>query len=97
MNGRGRMNERSTGIKNSKSRKEYAMKSGTGLRVLATYALLGALLGIPLTVQANVTVTMLDDSGPGSLRQAIADAVSGDTIDFAVTGMIRLTTGGLII
>ena len=32
-----------------------------------------------------VTVTTLDDSGPGSLRQAISDAAPGDTLDFAVT------------
>ncbi|HEY9174097.1 MAG TPA: right-handed parallel beta-helix repeat-containing protein, partial [Verrucomicrobiae bacterium] len=43
------------------------------------------------------TVTTLDDSGPGSLRQAIADAAPGDTIDFAVTGTITLTSGELAI
>ncbi len=37
---------------------------------------------------ATLTVTNTNDSGAGSLRQAIADAASGDTIDFApgVTG-----------
>ena len=43
------------------------------------------------------TVTSLNDGGPGSLRQAIADAVSGETIDFAVTGTITLTSGELSI
>jgi hypothetical protein len=40
-------------------------------------------------------VTNTNDSGPGSLRQALADANDGDTINFAVTGRITLTSGGL--
>jgi hypothetical protein len=45
------------------------------------------------------TVTNLMDSGPGSLRQAILDASSGDTVDFqpGLTGTITLTTGALAI
>jgi hypothetical protein len=47
---------------------------------------------------ANViTVTNTNDSGPGSLRQALADANDGDTIEFAVTGTIGLTSGELVI
>src|ERR1041384_2473660 len=41
------------------------------------------------------TVTSLDDSGPGSLRDTITASASGDTIDFAVAGTITLTTGPL--
>jgi CSLREA domain-containing protein len=41
------------------------------------------------------TVTTLNDSGPGSLRDAMAMAASGDTINFAVTGTILLTSGEL--
>src|SRR5262249_12513870 len=36
-------------------------------------------------------------SGAGSLRQALANANDGDTIDFAVTGTITLSSGGLLI
>ena len=47
---------------------------------------------------ANViTVTNTNDSGPGSLRQALADANDGDTIEFAVTGTIGLTSGELLV
>jgi hypothetical protein len=49
-------------------------------------------------LRANtITVTNTNDSGPGSLRQALADANDGDTIDFAVTGTIGLTTGELLV
>jgi hypothetical protein len=44
-----------------------------------------------------ITVTNLNDSGPGSLRQALADANDGDTIEFAVTGTIQLTSVELAI
>src|SRR4051794_8987418 len=49
----------------------------------------------------TVTVTTTADSGctcPGpncTLRQAIATAGAGDTIEFAVTGEIKLTNGEL--
>jgi hypothetical protein len=45
----------------------------------------------------TITVTNTDDTGPGSLRQALATANNGDTINFAVTGTIRLTTGELLV
>ena len=61
--------------------------------------LLAALLGVALTTQihAQLIVTTNSDSGPGSLRQAIADASSGDTITFAISGVITLTSGELLI
>jgi hypothetical protein len=46
---------------------------------------------------ATITVTNTNDSGPGSLRQALADANDGDTINFAVTGTIGLISGELLV
>ena len=45
----------------------------------------------------TIVVVNTNDSGPGSLRQALHDANDGDTISFAVTGTITLTSGGLLI
>jgi hypothetical protein len=60
---------------------------------------IGALLltAIDMTA-ATIAVTNGDDSGPGSLRQAILDASLGDTINFApnVT-TVTLTSGELVI
>src|SRR5438552_6666986 len=49
---------------------------------------------------ATIIVTNTNDNGPGSLRQALADAVDGDTIQFvsALNGQtIYLTNGQLVI
>jgi hypothetical protein len=59
---------------------------------------LSALCLIALSTQAaTITVTNTNDSGAGSLRQAIADANDGDTIHFGITGTITLTTGELLV
>src|SRR2546430_2090182 len=42
-------------------------------------------------------VTTLDDSGPGSLREAITNAIAGETITFAISGAITLSSGELLI
>jgi hypothetical protein len=58
------------------------------------------LLLAAMTMQAHaatITVTNTNDGGPGSLRQALANANNGDTINFAVTGTITLTSGELVI
>jgi hypothetical protein len=55
------------------------------------------LSGINRASAATITVTNVNDSGAGSLRQAIADAMSGDTISFSLTGAIELTSGELIL
>jgi cysteine-rich repeat protein len=67
------------------------MMTGTRLRRIA--AAFAVVLGTACGAHAaTITVTSLGDSGAGSLRSAIAAAASGDTIDFAVTGTITLTT-----
>src|SRR6267378_1160489 len=59
-------------------------------------ALLLCAVAIPAHA-TTITVTNTNDGGPGSLRQALADANDGDTIGFAVTGTISLTSGELVI
>ncbi|MHC1769260.1 MAG: hypothetical protein AB9869_34095 [Verrucomicrobiia bacterium] len=72
--------------------------SARGITTLAIWALaLAALAGASRSRADTLTVTTLNDSGPGSLRQAIADAAPGDTITFSVTGDIMLTSGALTI
>jgi hypothetical protein len=46
---------------------------------------------------ATITVSNTSDSGAGSLRRAIQNAASGDTINFSVGGTIVLTTGELLV
>ncbi|HJQ24044.1 MAG TPA: HYR domain-containing protein [Blastocatellia bacterium] len=52
---------------------------------------------VTASAQATLTVSNLNDSGPGSLRDAIANASPGDTINIPVTGTITLTSGELVI
>jgi len=49
------------------------------------------------TPTPTIIVTNTSDSGPGSLRQALADANNGDIIGFAVTGTITLTSEELLV
>src|SRR4051812_19914742 len=67
------------------------------------FVLGGLLLFCAMAMQARgimITVTDTNDSGPGSLRQALADAHDGDLISFApgLHGQtITLTTAELVI
>jgi len=46
----------------------------------------------------TITVTNTNDSGPGSLRQALSVANDGDTIDATgISGVINLTSGELLV
>jgi len=51
-----------------------------GLLVVLSAALALSFGRVPAAYAAYLTVTNVNDSGPGSLRQVIADASSGDTI-----------------
>src|SRR5580765_1539425 len=59
-----------------------------------------ALLGLPTVQGATITVTNNGDRGPGSLRQALADAHNEDIISFdpSLNGQtITLTSGELVV
>ena len=49
-----------------------------------------AVMACSSQAHAQSTVSNLNDSGPGSLRQAIADVAPGGVIDFDVSGTIAL-------
>ena len=70
-------------------------------RILLAIALLGAAsLGLPSISGATITVINTNDNGQGSRRQAVADAVDGDTINFSssLNGQtITLTSGELLV
>jgi hypothetical protein len=51
----------------------------------------------PANAQASIAVTNCEDSGPGSLRDAVAVAASGDTVDLGglACSTITLTSGAI--
>ena len=50
-----------------------------------------------MAMAATLTVTNGDDSGAGSLRQAVVDASGGDTIQFSGVTTVVLTSGSITI
>jgi hypothetical protein len=73
-------------------------KSEDQMRSRVHSAIVGVLLFCAIVVighSATITVTDNNDSGPGSLRRALADANDGHALTFAVSGTLTLTSGEL--
>jgi len=72
-------------------------KSVSKLKAVAICLTLGC--GLAISVNARtIIVSNTNDSGPGSLRQALSDANNGDIIDATgISGVITLTTGELAV
>jgi hypothetical protein len=74
------------------------------LSLLTLAIIVASVLGLLLTTTtrrvraATITVTNNNDSGAGSLRQAISDAMAGDTINFSLSypATITLTSGEIV-
>ncbi len=65
-------------------------------RMLIAVAVLA--VGVSQLQAATIAVTSTADNGPGSLRNALASAANGDTIDASgVSGTILLTNGELLV
>ena len=77
----------------------HASVSQSALFRLSTRICSALICALGISANANnITVTNTNDSGPGSLRQALADAFDGDTINFHLPAnrhTITLTNGGL--
>jgi len=68
-------------------------------RILFLFTMLCAAMTSLQSAHAAVTVINTSDSGAGSLRQALVEAVDGDMIDLSVTtpATITLTSGELLV
>ena len=82
--------------------KAYLIRGAFYLLLLLALCVIPFALAQRTTAKENrpantITVTNTNDSGPGSLRQALADVIDGDTINFTVTGAIGLTSGELLV
>lgn len=56
-----------------------------------------SMLTMPLYGALTNFVTRTADSGPGTLRQAVADSRSGDVIRFRISGLISLDSGEIVV
>ena len=83
--------------------KAHVLRSAFYLLLVSVLCLIPIALAQRITAKGNrpanvITVTNGNDSGPDSLRQALADANDGDTINFdASVGTVMLTTAELAI
>lgn len=77
-------------------RRKWLGERGSLILCFRIWCLLACTIAIAAPADV-ITVTNTNDSGPGSFRQALTNADDADTIVFAVTGTIRLTSGGLLI
>ena len=67
------------------------------IKISATCLILACAFAIPAKARTLI-VSNTNDNGPGSLRQALADANDGDTIDAtSISGVIVLSTGELLV
>ena len=69
-------------------------------QIIVAFAAMLAIAAVPANLRAaTITVTNTADSGPGSLRAALASAASGDTINFSLPApaKITLTSGELLV
>lgn len=81
------------------SRRRCWLGTVAGLGLVALLAVMVGGLPASAARAGTVMVTNTADSGPGSLRQAIAEAQPGDTVEFALgwPATIILTSGELVI
>ena len=81
----------------------HLLRGALYLLLLLAVSLIPFALAQRTTAKGNrpattITVTNGNDSGPGSLRQALADAQDGDTINFDPSvNIVTLTTAELVI
>src|SRR3954452_23565848 len=79
------------------TRRRFSLFLAVVVVLVQTIGLLPGSGQTPAAHASTVNVTNTADSGPGTLRDAIASATAGDTINITVPGQITLTTGELAI
>ncbi len=66
-------------------------------KFLVVLAVLATVVAVPAQASTTITVTNGNDSGPGSLRAAIAAASAGDTIAIPAGTTVSLSSGELLV